>query len=95
MTKAIVPHGEWGNWLQKGASDTPFSTVKHASKYMRLAKNKELSHVVNDKNSQFNLDDINRAIANASDEDEDKANSHVHVAKKPGYMGRNRVFRAV
>ena len=41
--KENVPYGEWENWIQKGALEATFSTVKHAQKYMRLAKNKELA----------------------------------------------------
>ena len=48
---------------------------------MKLAKNKQLALVVNDENEVFNLEGMNKAIANASDEDKEKA---VHVSQNSG-----------
>lgn|GEM_PF-3283785 len=62
-----MPHGEWENWIKNTTSGVVFSGAEQARRYMKLAKNKELAHVVNDTDSSFNLEDINKAIANASD----------------------------
>ena len=71
--KEKVPHGQWGDWLQSNASGTVFSTQDHASKYMRLAKNKELVSVVDSGNPVFNLTEVNKAIANATEEEKAEA----------------------
>ena len=51
--KAKVPHGEWVNYVEKGNSELPFSTHVQAKKYMKLAKNNQLAHIVNDTDSSF------------------------------------------
>jgi len=61
------------NWFQSGKSNLPFSSYKQAQNYIPLAKNKELAHAVNNTDSSFNLEDINKAIANASDKDKEEA----------------------
>ena len=71
--KSKVPHGEWRNWLQNSSSGLLFSSDIQARKYMKLAKNPELAHVVGSEDSSFNLDDLNKAIANASDEEIEEA----------------------
>ena len=61
------------NCFQSGKSNLPFSSYKQTHNYIRLAKNKELAHVVNNTDSSSNLEDINKAIANASNKDKEEA----------------------
>ena len=82
--KEKVPHGQWKIWLQDNSGktlDARFSSTSMASRYANLAKNKELALIINDNEVSFNLKDMNSAIANASEEDKEKA---VHVSQNSG-----------
>jgi len=88
--KAKIPHGEWKNYLQNSSSGLLFSSDIQARKYMKLAKNPELAHIVKSEDSSFNLDELNKAIANASDEDKEEAKEKKIIAEL--YTGNNEWF---
>ena len=76
--KTTVKHGQWEVWLKAEAGsllDSRFSSRSAASRYMKLAKDKNLALMLHDENAVFNLEDMNKAIANASDEDKEKADT--------------------
>jgi hypothetical protein len=67
-----VPHGGWENWV-KSEFGIRFSDPRQAQKYMRLARDKELVYVISSDDSAFNLNNINNAISNATEEEKAEA----------------------
>jgi hypothetical protein len=67
-----VPHGGWENWF-KSEVELPFSSLTQTKSYMRLARDKELVYVISSDDSAFNLNNINNAISNATEEEKAEA----------------------